>query len=520
MRPARPRQDRGRARRAAADRDRPGLRLPVQRAVTGDAGRRFTGLRLRLAAAFTAVALLAALLASGISYVLLRRVMLQRAQDAVLSEVRDTLTRQIPPRLPPDTAALIRAQLEEVLGDAPGRKAAAVPVALDGRVNLPPPGSLDVPVTREFARRALRGVVFQRVIRNGTPYLLVGARASRYQTTLEEPWRTTPPMVFVSASLSREAADLRLFTRALLIADALALVSAVGFALLATRGVLRPVRGLAAAARALGEGDLETRVTVRGGDELADLARTFNRTAEALERTVTDLRAMEAASRRFVADVSHELRTPLTSMIAVTDVLAEQAADENGAAARLVAGETRRLGRLVEHLIEISRFDAGAAALVLDEVRVADAVAGTLEARGWRDDVAVHGPPDLFARLDPRRFDVVIANLVGNALRHGGPPVAVRFEAADRHGVAGVTVVVTDHGPGLPADLVDVVFDRFVKSDAARSRSDGSGLGLSIAKENAMLHGGTLTAANGADGGAVFTLWLPGRPFPEGEEAP
>src|SRR5690606_13505089 len=112
-------------------------------------------------------------------------------------------------------------------------------------------------------------------------------------------------------------------TRALLIADAAALVAALGLALLATRGVLRPVRRLGAAARALGEGELETRVEVRGRDELADLARTFNRTAEALERTVTELRAMEAASRRFVADVSHELRTPLTSMIAVTDVLAE-----------------------------------------------------------------------------------------------------------------------------------------------------------------------------------------------------
>ncbi|MFI0407267.1 ATP-binding protein [Actinomadura sp. 3N508] len=481
------------------------------------AARPFPGLRVRLAAAFVAVAMLAALMASGISYVLLRRVMLQRAQDAVLTEVRETLARQIPPLLPPDSAYLVRGQLEEALGAAPGRKAVAVPLALDGALELPPPGSLDVPVTREFARRAVRGVVFQRVVRNGTPYLLVGARATGFRTTVDEPWRTTPPMVFVSASLAREAADLRQFTRVLLIADALALVSAIGFALLATGGVLRPVRRLGAAARALGEGELETRVDVRGDDELADLARTFNRTAEALERMVTDLRAMEAASRRFVADVSHELRTPLTSMIAVTDLLAEHAADENGAAARLVAGETRRLGRLVEHLIEISRFDAGAAALVLDEVSVAAAVAGTLEARGWRGDVAVHGPPDLFVRLDPRRFDVVIANLVGNALRHGRPPVAVRFGPAERSGVAGVTVAVTDRGPGLPADLVDVVFDRFVKSDAARSRSDGSGLGLSIAKENAVLHGGTLTAANGADGGAVFTLWLPGRPPGEGE---
>ncbi|MGH3243391.1 MAG: sensor histidine kinase, partial [Spirillospora sp.] len=169
-------------------------------------------------------------------------------------------------------------------------------------------------------------------------------------------------------------------------------------------------------------------------------------------------------------------------------------------------GETRRLGRLVEHLIEISRFDAGAAGLVLDDVNVGDAVTATLEARGWREEVAVEGPGDLFVRLDPRRFDVVIANLAGNALKHGRPPVSLRFAAAAD---GGVRVVVADRGPGLPDDLVTVVFDRFVKAEAARTRSEGSGLGLSIAKENAVLHGGTLEAANGPDGGAVFTLWLP-----------
>ncbi|MFA1539138.1 ATP-binding protein [Actinomadura monticuli] len=483
----------------------------------------FTGLRVRLAAAFTAVALLASVLASGISYVLLRRVMLQRAQDAVLTEVRTALAQRIPPNLPPDVVPLVGAALVDALGSAEGRKAVAVPVPLRGESGLPAPGALDVPVTREFARRAMDNLVFQRVSRHGTPYLLVGGRATRYVTTGEEPWRTTPPMVFVSASLRREDADLRLFTRTLLSADAAALAAALGLALLATRGVLRPVRRLGAAARALGEGRLDTRVRVRGRDELADLAATFNRTAQALERTVTELRAMEAASRRFVADVSHELRTPLTSMIAMTDVLAEEAAEsgeggEGGdVAARLVADETRRLGTLVEHLIEISRFDAGAAALVLDDVNVADAVGATLEARGWLGEVAVEGPADLFVRLDPRRFDIIVANLAGNALKHGRPPVSLRFGRPEREDAGGVRVVVADRGPGLPDEVVSVVFDRFVKAEAARSRSEGSGLGLSIAKENALLHGGTLEAANGPEGGAVFTLWLPDG---EGEECP
>jgi two-component system sensor histidine kinase MtrB len=277
--------------------------------------------------------------------------------------------------------------------------------------------------------------------------------------------------------------------------------------------VLRPVRRLAAAAGALGAGELGTRVRVRGRDEPADLARTFNRTAAVLERTVTELRAMEAASRRFVADVSHELRTPLTSMIAMTGVLAEEEADRpDGGAARLIAAETRRLGRPIENLIEISRFDAGAAALVLDDVDLADAITGTLAARGLADGVAVEGPRDLPVRCDPRRLDVIVANLVGNAVRHGGPPVTLRFGAASRAGAPGVEITVADRGPGVPEELLGAVFDRFVKGEAARSRSDGSGLGLSIARENAVLHGGTLEAANDPDGGAVFTLWPPARP--------
>ncbi|NEA21664.1 hypothetical protein G3I70_04000, partial [Actinomadura bangladeshensis] len=214
--------------------------------------RRLTGLRMRLAAAFTAVALLASVLASGISYVLMRRVMLQRAQDAVLTDVRTSLAQQVPQRLPPDAQDTLGADLAIAL-EAEGRRAAWVQVPLDGSVPRPGPDVLDVPVSEEFARRAMRGMVFQRVVRKdranrGHPYLLIGTRVTGYETTADEPWRTTPPMVFVSASLAREEADLRSFTRVLSVADVLALAAALLLALLATRGVLRPVRRLAAAA--------------------------------------------------------------------------------------------------------------------------------------------------------------------------------------------------------------------------------------------------------------------------------
>ncbi|MFI0444868.1 ATP-binding protein [Actinomadura sp. 6N118] len=132
---------------------------------------------------------------------------------------------------------------------------------------------------------------------------------------------------------------------------------------------------------------------------------------------------------------------------------------------------------------------------------MADAVAATLGARGLADQIDVDGPADLVARLDPRRFDVIVANLAGNAIRHGRPPVRLGFGCASRDGWEGLELVVTDSGPGIPSDVLPVIFDRFVKAEAARSRSEGSGLGLSIARENAVLHGGALEAGNAAEGG-------------------
>ena len=167
------------------------------------------------------------------------------------------------------------------------------------------------------------------------------------------------------------------------------------------------------------------------------------------------------------------------------------------------------LNRLVEDLIEISRFDAGTAQLVTDDTDVATAVSGCLRARGWTD-VSSELPAGLTVRLDRRRFDVIIANLVGNALRHGGPPVEVTA-SIQRNGQGGrqLAVEVRDHGPGLPAAAIPHVFDRFYKADNARARSQGGGLGLAIAWENARLHGGHIEAGNHPGGGAVFTVSLP-----------
>jgi two-component system sensor histidine kinase MtrB len=279
-------------------------------------------------------------------------------------------------------------------------------------------------------------------------------------------------------------------------------------ALIAARGVLRPVRQLRRAARSMGSGRLDTRIPVRGSDELADLARTFNESAGQLERSVDELQQAEARARRFASDVSHELRTPLAGMLAVTEVLDEDAGGldpDTARAVRLISAETGKLAVLVEDLMEISRFDARAAELNTDEVDVGETVRKTLDHRRWGERVRTDLPDGIRARLDPRRFDVVVANLVGNALRHGSEPVTVRLSVQGEL----LVIDVADSGPGIRPEVLPHIFERFYKADAARTRSAGSGLGLAITQENVRLHGGTIRAANGPDGGAVLTVEIP-----------
>jgi two-component system sensor histidine kinase MtrB len=459
------------------------------------------GLRIRLIAAFTAVAVLTSVLTAGIAYLLVRRAVLQRTQDAVVNEVRSTLEQTVPAQLPSPYGQEVLRPIGQVLV-RPGRQVWVVGPRRDWH----PFGEsydLRIPASLLRAMQVSGRMMFQRVGWGGKPYLVVGTPllAARNNGTAD-----TSISVFVVVSLRKEAGDLRQVAWSAAVGGAVAAAVAALLALLAARSVLLPVRRLGRAARELGDGRLDTRVPAHGRDELAELARTFNDTADALQRNVAELRAMEAAAHRFVADVSHELRTPLTAMTAVADTLDEEAAalpESAVTAAGLVAEETRRLRTLVEHLIEVSRFDAGAATLVLDDVDADELVAECLRRRGWEHDVRADLADGVRARLDPRRFDMIVANLVGNALRHGAPPVTVRLWAADQT----LMLRVTDHGPGIPAEVRPHVFDRFVKADAARARSDGSGLGLAIARANAERHGGRLDLLDAEN--TAFELRLP-----------
>ncbi|WP_240779647.1 sensor histidine kinase [Nonomuraea zeae] len=476
------------------------------------------GLRARLLSAFALLCVVTAAAVAGGIYVQARNDILQRTQDAAVQAMRSRMETLFPLR----SAAPGPDELDEIaraMTDGNGSGLAFYqgehspvspqpwPRSPGGNVPILDPGVIPPQLRRMVADGEL---AWQRVVRQDGAWLIIGAPLLIAERG--RPTRLSGIEVYVVRSLLPEQRSIdRLAARAWLTGGA-ALAFAVILALLATRGVLRPVRELGRAARLLGEGELRTRIAVNGSDELADVARTFNNTAAELERHVKQLREMEADARRFVADVSHELRTPLAALAAVADVLDEEAAglpEPAGRAARLVSQETLNLTGLVNDLIEISRFDSGAAALALNEVDVAELVHATLRTRGWPEQVHTELPPAVTARLDPRRVDVILANLVGNALRHGEPPVSVRL-SADPHWIA---LEVRDHGPGLDAAVLPHVFDRFYKASAARARSEGSGLGLAIARENARLHRGDLTVTNAPDGGAVFTLRLPRGAF-------
>ncbi|MGW2222228.1 ATP-binding protein [Nonomuraea sp. NPDC001684] len=490
------------------------------------------GLRARLLFAFALLCVVTTAAVTGGLYVQARTDILQRAQDAALQATRARLETLFPLRTPaPDRTELgrIAATMAErdsyALAVYRGLYAQAGPPSdrAPGLMRNPPPGSggrdgnapaleaedlrpqaLSVSLRRKVAEGEM---AWQRVVREGRPFLIIGAPLL---ITEGDRWRVSGIEVYTTRSLLPEQRSIDLLASRAWLSGGAAMAFAVVVALLATRSVLRPVRELGRAARLLGEGELRTRVAVRGSDELADVARTFNDTAAELERHVMQLRAMEADARRFVADVSHELRTPLAALAAVAEVLDDEAAElpePAGRAAKLVSQETLNLTALVNDLIEISRFDSGVAALSLNEVDVAELVPATLRVRGWSDAVRTELPSSVTARLDPRRVDVILANLVGNALRHGEPPVSVRLSADPQW----ITVEVRDHGPGLEEAVLPHAFDRFYKASAARARSEGSGLGLAIALENARLHRGDLTVANAPDGGALFTLRLPRR---------
>ena len=319
-------------------------------------------------------------------------------------------------------------------------------------------------------------------------------------------------------SLARENATLLFVQRTLGIGTVVLVLLQAAMAWFLTRRVLEPVRQAALTAERLSDGRLDERMQLRGDDELTTLAASFNEMAASLQDQIQRMEKLSRMQQRFVSDVSHELRTPLTTIRMAGDLIHGAREDFPPAvrrSAELLVDQLDRFDRLLADLLEISRFDAGAAALDVEESdirvivdRVVEAHAPLAERAGTR--VAVRSPErSCSADVDPRRIERIVRNLLVNAIEHAeGGPVDVDIGVDAR----AVAVAVRDHGVGMTAQDAEHAFDRFWRADPARARTTGgTGLGLAISREDALLHGGSLEAWGRPGEGASFRLTVPRR---------
>jgi len=294
------------------------------------------------------------------------------------------------------------------------------------------------------------------------------------------------------------------------------LVLLAGIALLVSRQVVLPVRSASRIAERFAEGHLSERMPVRGEDDMARLAVSFNDMAESLSREITQLEEFGNLQRRFTSDVSHELRTPLTTVRMAADLIYDHSDELEPSLRRsteLLVSELDRFESLLNDLLEISRHDAGVAELSVESVDLRTTVNSALENVGHLTaDAGVQLKVDMpgeqvIAEVDPRRVERILRNLIANAIDHAEhKPVVIRM-AADEDTVA---VTVRDHGVGLRPGEEKLVFSRFWRADPSRvRRSGGTGLGLAISVEDARLHQGRLEAWGEPGKGACFRLTLP-----------
>ena len=317
--------------------------------------------------------------------------------------------------------------------------------------------------------------------------------------------------------MAEEQQTLLLLRQVLVTAGLLLLLLVAGVAWVVTRQVITPVRLARRVAERIASGRLEERMQVAGEDDIARLAMSFNQMAEALQSQIRKLVELSRVQRTFVSDVSHELRTPLTTVRMAGDVLHDARASFDPVTARaaeLLQNELDRFENLLADLLEISRFDAGAAVLELEDTNLGDVahrvVAATAPMALQRGvSVSVQDVGVFMAEADVRRVERILRNLVTNAIDHADSSgVTIRL-AADGEATA---LSVRDHGVGLQPGQSAMVFNRFWRADPARARTTGgTGLGLAIALEDARLHGGWLQAWGTPGDGAQFRLTLPRR---------
>ncbi len=454
-------------------------------------------LRRRLTWAFVLVAgLCAGALAVG-SFALVRQARLAESVDRTVADARYelVLAGQFTPLDPGRRADLLRSF------EASGHHVLLV----DGRSVVASSPAYAPPVPGPLRDRSAAGQLgYQRVTADGRHLLLAGGRVPGERTDL-----------YLVVDEDPLYADLDQLGWVL----GIGWLAVVGFALLTGRLVARrtlePVGRASAAARAVAEGLLDTRLPAGGADEFGAWAESFNRMAAALEAKLAALSAAQDRQRRFTADVAHELRTPVSALVAEAAMLREELEWLPAGARRpaeLLVADVVRLRHLIDELMEISRLDDGGEPVTAEPVDVAELIGDVVAAGGWATQVEL----DIEAgtvQTDPRRFARVLGNLVDNAVEHGRVGVSVTARrTGDR-----LVVEVADEGPGIPPDYLPYLFERFSKGDRARA-GRGSGLGMAIAQRNAELLDGAIEVHSEPGRGTRCRFVLPvAVPLRDGE---
>jgi two-component system, OmpR family, sensor histidine kinase MtrB len=445
-------------------------------------------LRRRLTIAFILVAGIASgALAVG-SYLLVRQARLSDSLDVAKAEARFDLV------LAQGFLPLTEESTDRLLQSFQQNRVNVVLVT--GQTSLPSNPTFAPRISPSLQSLVRSGqLAYERVRSGGHDLLVIGGRIPGSDQQLY--------FVFGEDRIQRDLTQLR---KVLLAGWVLVVILAGLVGRLLAKRTLEPVARASNAARSIAEGLLATRLPVTAEDEFGAWAASFNEMAEALEAKIAALQEAQARERRFTSDVSHELRTPLTALVGEASLLREnldRMPPEARRPAELLIQDVARLRRLVDELMEISRFDAGRESIEVESVDLLALIRAAIRSRGWDQMVELSGD-DVVLSSDRRRLERIVANLMGNALEHGGGRCRVNV------GVNGqrAFVEVTDRGQGIPSEHLVHLFDRFYKADPSRVGT-GSGLGLAIAMENAKLLGGDIEVWSEVGTGSRFTLLLP-----------
>ena len=338
------------------------------------------------------------------------------------------------------------------------------------------------------------------LVARGVPAIQVTEVTGRPAVVIGIPMPSVSGELVEVAPLDDLVRSLNILALILVIGSFVATAVGVGIALWSSRRLLEPLDQLAAAAAEIAGGELSRRLETTQDPDLVTIVGSFNSMVDALQGRIE-------RDARFAADVSHELRTPLTALVAAVDVLAAKRdgmSDRQSRAVDVTATELARFRHLLDDLIELARYDAGAPGPEAVSIDIHALLAETLQGSG-RNTGLLHGARGAFVRGDKRRLERIFLNLMNNADRYGAGLVNVSVE----HGNDTVSVQVDDAGPGVPALDRERIFARFATRGGGRGGSVGTGLGLAIVQEAVTSLGGTVRCTSRPEGGARFIVDLP-----------